>query len=215
MLIDLMLEDIKAICWDLEGLTYNSPPLMIDEIKLIYCQKLANQRGISIEEAIVIFEKQYESSNLNQSGVVDHRILPINEASELVDSACLENKYIFSDPTLQDLFKCLSGYTHYAMTNQSLKSSELVIQRIGIPIETFDKIYTSDDVTLPKPDLESFELLLDYSPHEPHEILFIGDLEKVDIIPASSVGMRTCIVGADSDHADFVLENVYQLSMYL
>ena len=48
-----------------------------------------------------------------------------------------------------------------------------------------------------------------------HQLMFVGDRESVDILPAKALGLKTAIVNAISPHADYQLNQIYDLEELL
>jgi FMN phosphatase YigB (HAD superfamily) len=55
-------------------------------------------------------------------------------------------------------------------------------------------IATSDDWGVTKPDLGFFRKLIEVSPVDPAETLYVGDRLDNDVIPAARLGLRTALI---------------------
>ena len=90
------------------------------------------------------------------------------------------------------------------------------LELIGLSSERFEFIITSVEVGFNKPHSKIFEQLINQSKLKPSEIIYVGDREIVDIIPAKKLGIRTCLVGGISKEADLsVASPVELLEMFI
>jgi HAD superfamily hydrolase (TIGR01549 family) len=88
-------------------------------------------------------------------------------------------------------------------TNLKIVSLKETLSIINLPEKWFTHLLTGDDVRERKPDLEGFYKIIKLSRLKPAEILYVGDRERADIIPAKKVGLKTCLVYRQSKVADY------------
>ena len=74
--------------------------------------------------------------------------------------------------------------------NQTKLAGDL-LRSLGLPS---DMIATSDDWGVAKPDPEFFRCLVEATPYEVNEILYVGDRLDNDIGPAASMGLQTALI---------------------
>lgn len=74
--------------------------------------------------------------------------------------------------------------------NQTVRAGGL-LRGLDLPC---DMIATSDDWGASKPDTAFFEHVIDATPAEPGEILYVGDRLDNDIRPAARVGLLTALI---------------------
>jgi FMN phosphatase YigB (HAD superfamily) len=67
----------------------------------------------------------------------------------------------------------------------------------------FCKVASSAGLGIAKPDLALYRYVLDSLDCRPEEIVYVGDSIKLDIIPASSVGMTSVLIDRDDLYPDF------------
>lgn len=77
------------------------------------------------------------------------------------------------------------------------------LSALGIDAAWFDHILSSGMVGRPKPALDGFYKIVELSKVEPSQILYVGDHESKDILPAKKVGLQTGIIWNKSDKADY------------
>jgi FMN phosphatase YigB (HAD superfamily) len=81
--------------------------------------------------------------------------------------------------------------------------------------QIFQGIVTADDVLRAKPDVEPYLKALEITGGPVHEHVSIGDREKVDILPAKRLGMKTILVWGTSEAADASVPTVYDVPKVL
>jgi HAD superfamily hydrolase (TIGR01662 family) len=74
--------------------------------------------------------------------------------------------------------------------NQTSRAGK-ILRELDLPA---DMIATSDDWGVSKPDPAFFRALADATPHEPSEIVYVGDRVDNDLKPAKAAGMRTAFI---------------------
>lgn len=96
-------------------------------------------------------------------------------------------------------------------TNNSKKGLSKILKEINVKEEWFTYIITGDEVLERKPDLHGYRLAVEKSGLPADQILYVGDRVGADIIPAKSVGMKTCLIYSKSDEADFCVNTLKEL----
>lgn len=91
-------------------------------------------------------------------------------------------------------------------TNLKPDDVESTLKIIKVDKAWFKFIITGDDIKERKPALDGFYKMIKRSGVPPEQILYVGDREKVDILPAKKVGMKTCLVWGKSKEADYSFE---------
>lgn len=82
-----------------------------------------------------------------------------------------------------------------------------LLPALGIDVSLFDYILSSGMVKRPKPALDGFHKMVQLSQLKPQQILYVGDHETKDIIPAKKVGLRAGIIWNTSDKADYIFSS--------
>ena len=123
--------------------------------------------------------------------------------------------YVVADKNVQAVISFLRekkiGFGVYT----SLPRAPLVkiLSLLGLNPHDFT-LLTGDDVTKGKPDPEGFEKIVQLCGVAANQIIFVGDSEQKDIIPAKSVGMKTLLVYGNSLIADASFMNFEELLVY-
>ncbi|MGH3326727.1 MAG: HAD family hydrolase [Streptomycetales bacterium] len=74
--------------------------------------------------------------------------------------------------------------------NQSRRAAEL-LRRLDLPV---DRVCTSAEWGVAKPDPAFFARVIEMAPGRPEEILYVGDHRDYDILPANAAGMHTALI---------------------
>ena len=74
--------------------------------------------------------------------------------------------------------------------NQTARAGN-ILRSLDLPS---DMIATSDDWEVSKPEPEFFQCLVEATPFEVNEILYVGDRLDNDIAPATSMGLQTALI---------------------
>jgi HAD superfamily hydrolase (TIGR01549 family) len=91
----------------------------------------------------------------------------------------------------------------------NIKSDEIIrtLNLIKLDRDWFTYIINSDNIANRKPHPEGFYKIIEVSKLPASKILYVGDRVNVDILPAKSVGLKTCLVWGKSAEADYSFEN--------
>lgn len=92
-------------------------------------------------------------------------------------------------------------------TNGGRDEVARILQTIHVEPSWFTHVITGDDVTERKPALAGFNEIIRRSELPPAQILYVGDRVATDLLPAKSVGLRTCLVFSSSDESDYAIDN--------
>jgi HAD superfamily hydrolase (TIGR01549 family) len=97
------------------------------------------------------------------------------------------------------------------LSNSSLGRVERTLKAVDIDPSWFTHVLTNRDISNPKPHPHGFKLLIAHSRANPNELLFVGDREDVDIIPAKRLGLVTAMVWGKSKEADYSFDDFTEL----
>lgn len=93
-------------------------------------------------------------------------------------------------------------------TNDRLENATKTLAVVNVDIHWFTHILSGDDVQNRKPALDGFHMMVEKSGTPVGQILYVGDRVDVDIKPAKSVGMLTCLVYSQSTEADYCFKSL-------
>jgi FMN phosphatase YigB (HAD superfamily) len=120
--------------------------------------------------------------------------------------------YLEPDEEISDTLNRLSGVVPISLlSNSRMEKVEATLAAVQISMALFTCVLTSSDIPNPKPALDGFELIVSRSKLPPDKILFVGDRESADIVPARSVGLRTALVWGESALADYSFMTISEI----
>lgn len=214
------IKKIKIITWDLDGTLYPANPDFSKEIERKKIEAVALHLDCSAIEAQKNFDAEYSTIKSHTKTLDALGIDGSNFFIELWREIAL-NQYIQKNPDLVSTFRQLAPLPQAILTNSNSKESiKEKLNLIGLDSSDFSFIMSSVDAGYIKPDPRIFKALiqkaqtLSTAPISPEEILYVGDREKVDIIPAKEQGIRTCIVGKTSRIADLSATDAEEVCGY-
>lgn len=70
-------------------------------------------------------------------------------------------------------------------------------------MELFTHVISAGMIKEPKPALDGYYKMIEFSVLPPNEILYIGDDVGKDVLPAKQVGILTGLMWSKSDEADY------------
>jgi len=209
------LEDIKAIGFDLDLTLYVSTDEITKIIRTSIYEVASEQLNISCEQAEAEFERLYsthDSSNksLTKMGLDGKAVM----AEALDKSSGQVASVLKHDPLLVDLLNDLSeNYTLFLITNSPEQVAIAKLLALGIDTNRFE-IRLYDESKYKREDGSAFTYVAKQLGVEYNQMAFVGDREKLDIIPANEKGLTSFIVNGKSEAADHELEDIYQLRKY-
>jgi len=209
-----MLRNVKHLLWDVDGTLYKSKPDLLNAIQHEIYTRVAAGLSIPYQEAKSRFLAVYARLGGATATAVelglDRRL--IQEAVDSVD----KTEYLRPDPKLRNMFEvALRTFSHIIVTNTSGRGTTHTLEVLGLRPQIFQGIVTADDVLRSKPDVEPYLKALEMTGSPAHQHVSIGDREKVDILPAKSLGMKTIFVWGTSNEADASVPTVYDVPTVL
>jgi putative hydrolase of the HAD superfamily len=89
--------------------------------------------------------------------------------------------------------------------------AEKILPELGIDTNWFTYFLSPNEVKNPKPALDGFKLILEKSNLPAEQILFVGDSMEKEMIPAKSLGIKTCLMWKTAPEADYCFNSFKQL----
>ena len=213
-----MYKKIKILIWDFDGTFYKPNPALFHAVREAEYRVIIEHNSWTREQTIEAFEKLYKKVYPSATETVA-RIVGTSTADAAVE---MENyfdrrDFLARDERLIELFQKLKDYRHIILANGVIARHKETLKVLGIPKETFELFVTSEVVGKTKPHPAGFEYILNYTKLPADTHLMIGDREAVDLAPAKALGMKTCLVWADTKSriADVTLPQVYDLMKVL
>ncbi|SJZ42066.1 mutator mutT protein/haloacid dehalogenase superfamily, subfamily IA, variant 3 with third motif having DD or ED/haloacid dehalogenase superfamily, subfamily IA, variant 1 with third motif having Dx(3-4)D or Dx(3-4)E [Pilibacter termitis] len=138
-----------------------------------------------------------------------------------------EEAVLFFDDVFKRLLNSIQPQKDLLKRLQTMKDKKIFILTNGTIEEQNEKLsrtgflnqfptYISEDIGFEKPNLTAFEYVIKKNNLSPLESVMIGDSLTNDILPAKKLGMRTVLVGGQSNkEADFSFESVTSFLDYI
>ncbi len=212
-----MREKIVHIGFDLDNTLFKPNARINEYIRSYACRQASELLGQSYEQVRSAFDEQFA---LLKSFRGSLRAVGIEDATPIVQEA-LEQEEIVSllqkDEALNAMLVRLSvRYGLFLITTNTEKVALRKLQALGIDADLFDpKIYELENPLYIRRDGSAFHRVSQLQSIDLSQMLFVGDRESTDILPAKQLGMMTAIVNAKSSQADYQLEDIYQLEEIL
>lgn len=216
--MDRTFADVRILIWDFDGTLYKPNKRLFAAVREAEYRTIREHTGWTRDQAVEVFEKLYKKVYPSATETVA-RIVGIStaDAAAQMETYFDRRDFLSRDERLMELFKKLKRYRHIILANGVIRRHRETLKVLGVPEKTFELMVTSEVVGKTKPHPEGFQYILNYTNLLPDEHLMIGDREAVDLVPAKSLGMKTCLVWSDTPslHSDVILPTVYDLSTIL
>ena len=207
--------DVKVCIWDFDGTFFKPIPALNDAIiEADYRVVMAHtnwSRKKTVEEFHKVYKVVTPSSTETAARLAN---ISLREAAIECEHYKDRTKYLVRDDKLPLMFARLSMYTHYILANGIREKIIPALEVLGISIDTFRDIVTSEIVGVNKPQPQGFLYVMKESGLPANAHIMIGDREAVDLEPAKKLGMHTILVWSDSQSsiADVTLRSVYDIA---
>jgi len=203
--------DIKAIGFDVDGTLYSSPSEMSAAVGRMLIAKAVQELARDADEFATEYLKRRDElrSNtltLNSFGLDGQRIF-----QDIWDQISVE-QYVKRDKRLtKTIAELREKYRIFLISNGTGSQIERKITYLGLNYHDFDpRIYCYDQGWV-KPEPAPFFAAIESLNLKPEEIVYVGDRVDTDIEGARAVGMKTILVGSDSELADASCSTVYDI----
>lgn len=210
--------NIKVLIWDIDGTLYKPNPRMWKAIFEASFQVIISHTNWPRRKTIAEFNQVYPSQTTSQTAAVALITqLPVAQVAREAETYKDRSRFLKPDPRLVRLFEQLVNFKHYLLVNGIQAVTKKTLTILGLNEKIFQEIITSEIVGVNKPDSKGFEYILNKTHLPPEQHLMIGDREKVDLLPAKKLGMKTCLVWSkkSSEIADAALTNIYEVAKLL
>jgi len=104
--------------------------------------------------------------------------------------------YLNSFPGIKELLiKLRSNFQLVALTNTNVIHSKIWKTKFADTLKIFEKVFSSHEIRTRKPEVTSYQTVLDYLSLEPQQTLFLDDNEEY-INAAKKLGINTILVSS-------------------
>jgi len=208
--MDPQFKNIRVIAWDLDATLYNNIPELSLKFKEECIRKTARVKNWPIEKVREIYE---ESRRKTGSTILTFEKLGVGDFRDIgeIEKSINKKIYIKADPKLTELFKKLSGFRHFLLTNCTQENIQSYLKALNLESSIFENIINPETCGGAKPHDAPFLSLFIQSGLSAEKHVMVGDRDKVDIEPAKKLGMKTILVWGKSKIADLSLPTVYDI----
>lgn len=206
---------VSVCIWDFDGTLYKTTPALTNAIIEADYTLVMKHTGWSREKTIAEFHKVFKVITPSSTETAAKLAgISVREAAIECEQFKDRRMYLSRDTKLAELFSSLSQFTHYLLVNGIQEKVKESLGVLGVPVSLFKEIVTAEVVGVNKPQLAGFRYIMGKTGLPAVAHLMIGDREAVDLVPAKSLGMRTCLVWSDATDsgADVALPDVYGVS---
>ena len=212
---DIRVNHIKAIGFDLDGTLYKANDEIFNHIQEYIARRAAKILGREYEEVKREFDINYAefqsaSKSLEKMNVAYPESI-VQDALEKADVASILSK----DKRLVALIDKLRLKRRvFMITSSPNRDAIKKIKALGLNHNVFHPFLCAEESIQKKVsrrDHSAFRYISSMLNADFSEMMFVGDREGTDIIPAKELGITTAIVNAKSEHADYQLKSIYDL----
>ena len=204
-------KQIKVIGWDLDGTLYTANSELEREIVSLRNQRVMEALGLGLEESIKKYNEVYLKLGSHTKTITSLGVDGESFFVEVWDQIKLE-KYIKPDPKINELFKQLSKYRMFLLSNSNtLEQIKKKLGLVGLSVGVFEVIQDTVGLGAVKPDSKPFEVVMEKMAFGADEAMYVGDRVSTDVRGARGVGIKACLVGRESEEADVCLPTVYDV----
>ena len=195
--------DTKHIWFDLEGTLLKNPTYdaaVEDFVYQLYLRETGKQRTEDTKKEFDSLLKQHVRKSLI--------FVSLGKSKKFYAEAFATQfpfqNYVSPDADVQAVISFLKQKKIGLGVYTSIPREPLTKILIFLGLDPSDfTLLSGDDVKNAKPDPEGFEKIVQLCGVPAEHIIFVGDSEKKDILPAKSVGMKTILVRGSSSVADY------------
>ncbi len=202
---------VDAVGFDLDNTLYCQTPAITQKIQ----EYIISRASVLLQRPLEQVQREYTRIYTQlQSGRRTLEALGISEAQALVQDA-LEHADITSllqrDERFVSLFQRLqTSYRLFLLTGSQEQTAHNKLRALGISPTAFNlSLYAG--ARYERHDGSAFRHVAQVFGVPLTRLFFVGDREKVDILPAKQLGVKTAIINASSPHADYQLTTLYDL----
>ena len=207
---------IRAVGFDLDNTLYEPNDNTNKQIREYLCQTVTGFLGRPHEEVHEEFYRIFGGLGSGSKTIVELTGIDRKDAKSWVQKG-LEEADVASvlreDPELAVLLSRIhDNYKTYLITSSREEIAVKKFGALGINPVVFDiRLYADNSGNLLRDDGSAFKYISETFGVPLEEMMFVGDREKTDILPANELGMTTAIVNAESDKANYQLAKIHDL----
>jgi HAD superfamily hydrolase (TIGR01509 family) len=179
--------------FDCDGTLYEQPPELVKATDNAICWGIAEKTKKDLEEITQDYTEK-RAAKMTKLQIIAQYGFSKEDAYRLYDSVRPED-FIKEDPRLREEIIALlnQGISISVFSNSRRSKMYGILQKLGLDLDWFTSLLTGEEVPA-KPDIEGYLRIIERSRCSPGAILYTGDNEKADTLPARGVGMNTLLI---------------------
>jgi HAD superfamily hydrolase (TIGR01549 family) len=204
------LPDIQVIIWDFDLTLYHKIPELNDDFQKALIKVICTHTDLNEKEARIEFDKIHPSMFASDTKSIAYLSnIPVSQAATELEWYFDRTKYLKYDTKLVDMFKKLSNFRHFILTNGIAAKVREGLNVLGLDFVNFEAIVTSEITGVNKPDPKGLIYIMNITKLPARVHLMVGDRDNVDLVGAQKLGMKTCLVWNESEIADVSIPTIY------
>ncbi|OGY18227.1 MAG: hypothetical protein A2900_04965 [Candidatus Chisholmbacteria bacterium RIFCSPLOWO2_01_FULL_50_28] len=204
------ISEIRALGWDLDGTLYRDVPEIRERMEGQVLTTISERLGQDLAWVKKEYRQRLRKIGSNTKVIGSFGL----DGPEVVDLSFDQipfEQLLRPDPKLKRMFASLPNLRHVLITHNRIDQARRKLACLGLPESVFTLVVPVYDWEMSKQDPSLYRKVLELLTIRPHQMLYLGDREAVDILPAREAGLRTGMVWGDSSAADISLPTVYDV----
>tara|TARA_Y100000588_G_C14232372_1_gene915840 strand:- start:530 stop:1219 length:690 start_codon:yes stop_codon:yes gene_type:complete len=207
-------QQVQTWIFDLDNTLYPVTKQLLEHIDQHLGNFVAKYLGISREEAHKVQKTYFKKYGLTLRGLMLNDGLDPEKYFE--EMTPMDLNEVHPNPALGAKISDLEG-RKFIYTNASAQHAKLVLDRMEFDPNTFDAIFDIEAANyIPKPAIESYQLLCEKYTIDPTSAAMIDDIAQ-NLVPAAKMGMLTIWKNSGAEwaknieienHINYVVENL-------
>lgn len=206
--------DIRALVWDFDGTFYRPDARLFDLVRKAEIRVITTHKQVSFDQAERLFYQHFKVNTASATEAVAQIVgIPTSQAAQEMEEHYDRRSFLNYDDRLVKLFKSLSHLQHVILANGIRQKIIESLEVLGVPLDTFKEIVTSETVGVNKPNSAGYAYVLKRTGLLAAQHCMVGDRPVVDLETAKKMGMQTCLVWSDEryPYVDVSLPDVYSV----
>lgn len=205
----LDVNQIKAIGFDVDGTLYKMPAETHTVLSTEIAKVAANKLGRDEAEFVPLYLAKRRELGGNTHALNSYGLNGEEIFQKAFDEFEIE-KLMGADARLAEMIARLKAkYKLFIITNGTGRQVERKLKVLGLNLIDFEPRIYCYDLGWVKPEKEPFLSAVDKLRLLPVETVYVGDREELDVEGAQMIGMKTVMVGGESQKADVSVPEIY------
>lgn len=198
VLIGVPMPRILHVCFDCDGTLYDTPKEFTEHLEGIICREISKRKRINESVVRKEYKTMREAKKTHIEAITSYGIAP-QEAQAIYGDISPE-ELLGPDTILRDMLLKLKDDVigRSIFTNSQPVKLVGILKKLGVA-DMFDFLFTSGVVPA-KPDIDGFRAIYTHAKCAPGAVLYAGDNERADTIPARYAGMNTFLKSSESSY---------------